>query len=88
MEFEWDEAKREANLVKHGFDFEDVFEIFEGPLLVTETGWPDERRLKAIGLFRGREMAVIYTMRGEVMRIISVRRARHEERREYRSLYS
>ena len=87
MEFEWDEAKRAANRIKHGFDFEDVFEIFEGSLLVTETGWPDERRLKAIGLFRGHEMAVVYTMRGETIRIISVRRARHEERGEYRSLY-
>jgi uncharacterized protein len=29
MEFEWDEAKRAANLAKHGVDFEDVLPMFE-----------------------------------------------------------
>jgi uncharacterized DUF497 family protein len=47
MDLAWDEAKREASRVEHGFDFEEALEIFEGPLLVTETGWPGERRLNA-----------------------------------------
>jgi uncharacterized DUF497 family protein len=32
MEFEWDEAKNEANFAKHGFDFEHAIQIFEGPI--------------------------------------------------------
>ncbi len=30
MEFEWNEEKAEANLAKHGIDFEDAIAIFEG----------------------------------------------------------
>ena len=29
MQFEWDEAKRRANLIKHGIDFRDLGPIFE-----------------------------------------------------------
>ncbi|HEV8031142.1 MAG TPA: BrnT family toxin [Stellaceae bacterium] len=32
MEFEWDEAKNEANFAKHGFDFEHAIQIFDGPI--------------------------------------------------------
>lgn len=31
MELEWDEAKREANLLKHGIDFADAAELLVGP---------------------------------------------------------
>jgi len=30
MRFEWDEQKRQSNLLKHGFDFVDVEEVFKG----------------------------------------------------------
>jgi len=30
MRFEWDEAKRESNLLKHGIDFIEVEKVFEG----------------------------------------------------------
>ncbi len=33
MKFEWDEVKRTENLRKHGIDFIDIFELFEGPML-------------------------------------------------------
>lgn len=32
-EFEWDEAKRQANIEKHGIDFEDAIYVFEGVTL-------------------------------------------------------
>ena len=35
MRFEWDEAKRRANIQKHGFDFTDAEEMFRGILLVS-----------------------------------------------------
>jgi hypothetical protein len=39
MEFEWDEAKRLANLRKHGIDFIDVLAVFDGDTVIVE----DER---------------------------------------------
>jgi uncharacterized DUF497 family protein len=32
MEFEWDEAKRAANIAKHGFDFLQAKRVFDGPV--------------------------------------------------------
>jgi len=32
--FEWDEEKSNANLIKHGIDFEDASEVFYGPVLI------------------------------------------------------
>jgi uncharacterized DUF497 family protein len=33
VHFEWNEEKNAANIRKHGFDFEDAWEIFESPML-------------------------------------------------------
>lgn len=35
MEFEWDEAKREANVAKHGIDFLFAQALFDGRLVIT-----------------------------------------------------
>lgn len=34
MKFEWDEEKNEINIRKHGFDFIDAPEVFNGPMLI------------------------------------------------------
>lgn len=88
MEFEWDERKRATNLQKHGLDFEDVIEMFEGPLLVRRSDRDDEQRWQTIGLLRGIEVTVIYTMRGSVLRIISARKAAKHEREAYHQAIS
>jgi uncharacterized DUF497 family protein len=36
VRFEWDEAKREANLQKHGIDFIGVESLFEGVTITVE----------------------------------------------------
>ena len=65
MEYEWDEAKRLANLKKHGVDFEDIDE-FDWPNSIE---WIDgsedyaEERILALGPFRGRIYSVAYTER-------------------------
>jgi uncharacterized DUF497 family protein len=79
--FEWDERKRLAILAKHGLDFFDVIGVFEA-----QAG--EEERFLAIGVFAGRFVTVVYTTRSEAIRIISFRRARHEERQKYQELYS
>ena len=84
--FEWDEAKREANLVKHGVDFVDALEVFADPRRVERIDqrreYAEERR-QAVGMVRGQVLFVVYTLRGEVRRLISARRASSNERRAY-----
>ncbi len=86
MRFEWDEAKRRANLRKHGFDFADVEEMFLGTLLVE----PDlrdecgEARWAGLGLISGCAAKVVFVERGpDVVRIISLRKATSRERKEF-----
>jgi uncharacterized DUF497 family protein len=51
MDGEWDEAKRRANIEKHGIDFVDAVEIFAGQFIETEDRRRDygERRYRAVG---------------------------------------
>jgi hypothetical protein len=87
MEFEWDGNKAVANLEKHAIDFVDVVDVFEdGRLFVEVDGRFPEPRCRAIGMVEGVVLSVVYTMRGDVCRIISARRASRRERRAYRSL--
>ncbi len=88
MQFEWDDAKRVTNLDKHGLDFFDVVEVFEAPHVVVPSAHENEPRFLVIGILRERFVTVVYTMRGAVIRIISFRRSRHEEKQRYLSLHS
>lgn len=56
MRFEWDEAKNESNLEKHGLDFEDAAKLFDGPMLVTLDTRRDygEERWLGLGLIEHR----------------------------------
>jgi uncharacterized DUF497 family protein len=85
VEFEWDETKRQTNIAKHGVDFTDAALVFEGAVLETEERRWDygERRYRALGLFNGRVLYVIYTWRQDRRRIISARRASRDERETY-----
>lgn len=83
--FEWDDNKRHSNIEKHGIDFADATEVFDDPNQRTyqsTTGSGEERYL-SIGMCRGRLIAVIFTRRGEKIRIISARAARRIERERY-----
>jgi uncharacterized DUF497 family protein len=86
MKFEWDEAKNRANIQKHGLDFADAEEMFRGALIVDPDTREDygERRWRGIGSIRGRTAAVVFTEPvPDTLRIISLRRAHYEERKEY-----
>lgn len=85
--FEWDEEKRQQTILKHGIDFADAIGIFDGEVLVAPSKHNDEQRWIAVGLLNGIEIAVIYTMRSEIYRIITARRARHHERDKYHARY-
>jgi uncharacterized DUF497 family protein len=84
VEFQYDPKKSKINQEKHGMDFA------RAQLL-----WRDERRIVVparsttepreaiIAVLDGSRWTAIYTMRGLAIRIISVRRARNEEREGY-----
>src|SRR5688572_15355602 len=81
--FVWDEPKSLANLLKHKIDFDDAIEIFYGePAFVRSNRYGEERWI-AIGELDGRLIAVVFTRRGNALRIISARRARKNEERTY-----
>ena len=82
--FEWDENKSKANFEKHGYDFEDARQIFCGPIVLRRSDRNNEERWIAVGLLDDRLIAVIFTRRDEMIRIISARRAREHEKRTYR----
>lgn len=85
MDFEWDENKQRVNVAKHGIDFADAKEVFDDPAAYTllSPRASGERRYMTIGLMKGALIAVIFTRRGEAIRIISARAARRSERKSY-----
>jgi hypothetical protein len=89
MLFEWDEAKRRSNIEKHGIDFQRAQLVFDSrPRLDIESPRLGEDRLLSIAILNGRLVAVIWVWRGDdVHRIISVRRARGAEERQYRQVF-
>jgi uncharacterized DUF497 family protein len=80
---EWNEDKAESNLRKHGIDFDEAIEIFYGTSLLRRSDRNAEERWLAIGETEGRVITVVFTWRGDAIRIISARRARTNERRAY-----
>lgn len=89
IEFEWNARKSEANLNKHGIEFEIACEVFFDPLLRAEDGGVSdgERRDAVIGLTVNWQLLyVVYVMRDDdTIRIISARPATKAERKSYES---
>ncbi len=87
MNFEFDPAKSEANSQKHGIDFAAAQELWQdGNRLEIPARTVDEPRSIVIGQIKGKVWSAIVTFRGANIRIISVRRARDEEKELYESL--
>src|ERR1700677_1946952 len=83
--FEWDHQKRELNLANHGIDFDGAMEVFYGPIILRRSDRNNEERWTALGYLDDRLIVVVFTRRKDVIRIISARRARKNEEREYRN---
>jgi len=80
---EWNEEKAASNRRKHGIDFDEAVEVFYGAFLLRRSDRKEEERWLAIGETEGRVITVVFTWRGDALRIISARRARRNERRAY-----
>ena len=86
--FEYDAQKSNSNKTKHGVDFIEAQNLWSGGILVITTAktLDDEQRFAAIGKLGEKHWVAFYTMRDEVIRLISVRRARLGEIKYYESL--
>lgn len=86
MSYEWDPVKAESNLEKHGVDFADAALALEDDLCSTiqDEYSESENRFVALGADPlGKLLVVVFTYRGDVIRIISARDATKRERRYY-----
>ncbi|MEL6441675.1 MAG: BrnT family toxin [Cyanobacteria bacterium J06621_8] len=87
MRYQWDKNKALGNLNKHGMDFADAISVFSDELAITifEDRF-DEERFITIGIdCFNRILVVVYTMRDDEIRLISVRKATKSERLQYES---
>jgi uncharacterized DUF497 family protein len=87
LNFEWDENKNRSNQDKHGIDFADAREVFDDNDAVVYPGHrktDGENRILLVGKILGKFIiAVIFTVREQIYRIISARQARKEEIHDY-----
>ena len=88
MDFEWDPDKATGNLEKHGIDFADAALVLYDDLAVTVTDEAaHEERFVTLGVDAlDRLLVVVYTWRGDRIRIVSARRATSSERRRYENV--
>lgn len=87
LHFEWDKNKAEENLKKHKISFDEATTVFNDPLELTI---PDpehsdfEERFISIGMSHQHKiLIVVYTERGNKIRIISARTATKHEKKYY-----
>ncbi len=87
MDFEWDEAKSERNRVVRDLPFALAIKLFDGQTINLVDSRRDygETRMQAVGMVGGLILLCVYTDRGTVRRIISLRRANRRERDAYRA---
>ena len=86
MMTEWDPRKARLNARKHGVQFADAVAVLEDEhaLTMRDPFAHEEERWVTLGLDAlGRVLVVVYTWRGERVRVISARRATASERRRY-----
>jgi hypothetical protein len=83
-DFAWDEAKRRLNLAKHKLDLVVGVSLFDGrPTISYPSARNGEDRWVTIGRIEGLMLALVWTEREGVIRLISLRRARDAERRAF-----
>ncbi len=85
--FEWDDEKASENLRKHGVSFSEASTVFADPLSRTipdPLHSEEEERFVILGKSGlQHSLIVVHTYRGELIRIISARKSRTRERKDY-----
>lgn len=80
MKFEWDAAKSDKNKIKHGIGFDAAKDLWlDQNHIEINAPHPVENRGIIIGKRHKKLWTAVYTMRGNTVRIISIRRSREKE---------
>lgn len=82
MKFEWDEAKSELCFLNRGFDFAYAANVFADTnqlIKLDERYSYGEDRYQITGMIEDRLFVVVFTIRGQTIRIISARKANQRE---------
>ncbi|WP_216089007.1 BrnT family toxin [Aequoribacter fuscus] len=86
MEFQWDKRKSDKCFIERGFDFAYAAYVFADSDRIVQK---DERfnygeeRYEVIGCIEGRLFVVVFTPRGQSIRLISARKANQKEVKRY-----
>ena len=85
MQFEWDDDKRRDGIVKHGFDMVCAAAMFACQTVTSLDGRTEygEMRCVAIGRVDDEVLALVFTARGEKLRLISARKGGRRDRRKF-----
>ena len=89
LKFEWDEAKNQSNIQKHGISFQEASSVFfdDEALIITDDDHSEsEERFILIGFSYKANLLVVchcYRQSDSIIRIISARKATQTERKEY-----
>lgn len=87
LKFEWDEKKNRSNRQKHGLWFEEAIQVFDDPFAIRfDDPHHIEDRFVLLGCSQGlRILIIVFCERenGEVLRIISARKATKKEAKTY-----
>ena len=86
MRFQFDPKKAKNNLKKHGISFADAEGVFYDDLAIhlEDISSEGELRFIVIGMSStGQILVIVYTNRGDEIRLISARKATHKEVKSY-----
>jgi uncharacterized DUF497 family protein len=85
MEIEFDPDKRWRTLVDRGLDMAHAFRVFETDNVTAqdERFVYNETRYITVGYLNGRMVVVVWTMRDDIRRIISLRKANEREQEKF-----
>ena len=86
MKLEWDKKKNTENKEKRGLDFRDAELVFDGETVTFLDDRCDygEERYITMGSLEGRLVIIVHTIRGESIRVISMRKGNAREEKIYR----
>lgn len=87
MSFEFDPPKSRSNKIKHGIDFYEAQDLWSSAHYEIPLSTEGEPRWIVIGVIADIFWTAIITKRKDHIRIISVRRSRHEEKQIYQGLF-
>ena len=85
MNIEFDPAKDTANLAKHGLSLADAgeFDLAHAVVEIDDRADYGEARFRAFGRVDGEARCIAFALRGNIIRVISYRRAHAKEMRRY-----